>query len=196
MLLTMEDPTLTHEIARRPAPACAVRRAAPTVTFREWLLRKAFGAAGDRQGAAQPVASRAVRGRLAPGGRPHLRRDWAHPCHICAGTGRPPLPTRAGLGSPPPLLRRDWAHPATSAPGPALAPCHIHIFALGLSVQVTRDLLSGARWMDVTASNVRSALPVRPRRRRRSSCRSRSPPLGTHQYAQAAKCARPRRRWW
>ncbi len=21
---------------------------------------------------------------------PHLRRDWAHPCHICAGTGRVP----------------------------------------------------------------------------------------------------------
>jgi hypothetical protein len=29
---------------------------------------------------------------------PHLRRDWAHPSHICTGTGR----------SPPPHLRRDW----------------------------------------------------------------------------------------
>jgi hypothetical protein len=31
---------------------------------------------------------------------PHLRRDWARPCHICAGTG-PTLPH----------LHRDWAHP-------------------------------------------------------------------------------------
>ena len=42
---------------------------------------------------------------------PHLHRDWAHPCHICAGTGPTPAtsatrrlipPTSAsGLGSPP-----------------------------------------------------------------------------------------------
>jgi hypothetical protein len=62
--------------------------------------------------------------------RPHLRRDWAHPAHICAGTGLAPLtsalglghicagtglalPTSApGLGSPRPHLRRDWARPA------------------------------------------------------------------------------------
>ncbi len=51
--------------------------------------------------------------------RPHLHRDWAHPAHICAGTGlaravsapglgspRPHL--RRRLGSPPPHLLRDW----------------------------------------------------------------------------------------
>jgi hypothetical protein len=31
----------------------------------------------------------------------HLRRDWAHPCHICAGKGLYPLPH----------LIREWAHP-------------------------------------------------------------------------------------
>ncbi len=46
---------------------------------------------------------------------------WAHPCHICAGTGRTPatsapglgstLPTSApGLGSPLPRLCQHWAH--------------------------------------------------------------------------------------
>jgi hypothetical protein len=60
---------------------------------------------------------------------PHLRRDWAHPRHICAGTGLSPATSAPGLGSPPPHLRRDWAlpchicagtglTPATSAPGP------------------------------------------------------------------------------
>ncbi len=32
--------------------------------------------------------------------------DWAHPAHVCAGTGLTP-----------PHLHRDWAHPATLAPG-------------------------------------------------------------------------------
>ena len=52
----------------------------------------------------------------------HLRRDWAHPSHICTGTALaaatsapglgPPLPTPAsGLGSPLPHLHRDWAGP-------------------------------------------------------------------------------------
>ena len=27
---------------------------------------------------------------------PHLRRDWAHPCHICAGTGLAPTPHCTG----------------------------------------------------------------------------------------------------
>ncbi len=76
---------------------------------------------------------------------PHLRRDWARPAHICAGTGLAPcpdlhrdsahpLPTFApGLGSSPshicPHLHRDWAHPLpTSAhicTGTGLAPAHI-----------------------------------------------------------------------
>ena len=30
----------------------------------------------------------------------HLRRDWAHPAHICTGTGLTPAPSAPGLGSP------------------------------------------------------------------------------------------------
>jgi hypothetical protein len=41
---------------------------------------------------------------LAPPSR--LHRDGAHPCHICAGTGRTPA-TSSALGSPRPHLRRD-----------------------------------------------------------------------------------------
>jgi hypothetical protein len=50
-----------------------------------------------------------------------LHATWAHPAHICSGTGLTPLtsapglglapPTSApGLGSPRPHLLRDWAH--------------------------------------------------------------------------------------
>jgi hypothetical protein len=43
---------------------------------------------------------------------PHLHRDWAHPAHICAGTGlTPPFPPR-----------RDWAHPSHICAGTGLAP--------------------------------------------------------------------------
>ena len=42
---------------------------------------------------------------------PHLRRDWAWPCHICAGTGLGPATSAPGLGSALPHLRRDWARP-------------------------------------------------------------------------------------
>jgi hypothetical protein len=38
---------------------------------------------------------------------PHLHRDWAHPCHICTGTGLAPVTSAPGLGSPVPHLRRD-----------------------------------------------------------------------------------------
>ena len=40
---------------------------------------------------------------------PHLHRDWARPCDICARTGlTPPTPAK-GLGSTVPHLRWDWA---------------------------------------------------------------------------------------
>jgi hypothetical protein len=32
--------------------------------------------------------------------RPQQRRDWAHPCHICAVTGRIPATSALGLGHP------------------------------------------------------------------------------------------------
>jgi hypothetical protein len=38
---------------------------------------------------------------------PHLRRDWAHRCHICTGTGLTAATSALGLGSPLPHLHRD-----------------------------------------------------------------------------------------
>ncbi len=52
--------------------------------------------------------------------RPHLRRDRAHPGHICAGTALTPATSAPGLGSPRPHLRRDWAHPGHICAGTGL----------------------------------------------------------------------------
>ena len=46
-------------------------------------------------------------------------RDWAHPCHICIGTGLTPATSAPGLGSP--LL---WHIPVPTA---ASAPAHAHV---------------------------------------------------------------------
>jgi hypothetical protein len=40
---------------------------------------------------------------------PYLHWDWAHRCHICAGTGLTAAISASGLGSPLPHLRRDLA---------------------------------------------------------------------------------------
>ena len=66
--------------------------------------------------------TRERRRRPAPGPgspHPHLRRDRAHPAHICTGTGLT-LPTSApGPGSPPCHVCTRTGHtPPTSAPGP------------------------------------------------------------------------------
>jgi hypothetical protein len=62
-----------------------------------------------------PAAASAPRqGRLLPASAhpsPHLRRDWAHPCHICAGTRLTRATSAPGLGSPRPHLPQDWADP-------------------------------------------------------------------------------------
>ncbi len=44
--------------------------------------------------------------------RPHLHQDWAHPAHICTGTGLTPPTSAPELGSPRPHLHRDSARPA------------------------------------------------------------------------------------
>jgi hypothetical protein len=80
-----------------------------------------------RDGRARRASARAARvkhtfGAGEPRNRPHLRRDWAHPAHVCAGTALAPAhicagtgltrPTSApGLISPRPHLHRDWTHP-------------------------------------------------------------------------------------
>ena len=58
-----------------------------------------------------------------------LHWDWAHPCHICAGTGLTPPTSAPGLVSPLPHLRRDWAHPAHICTGTG---AHSGISAPGL----------------------------------------------------------------
>ncbi len=40
--------------------------------------------------------------------RTHLRRDWAHPAHICTRTGLTPPTSAPGLGSPRPHLYWDY----------------------------------------------------------------------------------------
>jgi hypothetical protein len=45
---------------------------------------------GSRAGTSAP-------GRGSP--LPHLHRDWAHPCHICTGTGLTPATSAPGLGA-------------------------------------------------------------------------------------------------
>jgi hypothetical protein len=53
--------------------------------------------------------------------RPHLSRDWAHPSHICAGTGLTPATSATGLGPPLPHRRmRIKAVAALSRPLPRL----------------------------------------------------------------------------
>ncbi len=44
--------------------------------------------------------------------RPHLHQDWAHPAHICNGTGLDLATSVPGLGPPRPHLCKDGAHPA------------------------------------------------------------------------------------
>jgi hypothetical protein len=51
---------------------------------------------------------------------PHLPRDWAHPCHICAGTGLATATSAPGPGSPLPHLHRDRAHPCHICAGTGL----------------------------------------------------------------------------
>ena len=46
---------------------------------------------------------------------PHLHRDWAHPTHICAGTGLHCATSAPELGLSCPHLQRDWARPCWPA---------------------------------------------------------------------------------
>ncbi len=75
---------------------------------------------------------------------PHLCRDWAHPCHICTGSGLDPATSASGLGSQsglrlgpplphlhrnwarPPDLYRDWAHPCHVCTGTGLTLPRLH----------------------------------------------------------------------
>ncbi len=55
----------------------------------------------------KPVVNRISVRRAAPASAPGLK--WAHPAHICAGTGLTPPTSAPGLDTPCPRLRRDPA---------------------------------------------------------------------------------------
>jgi hypothetical protein len=58
---------------------------------------------------------------------PHPYQDWAHPAHICAGTGLYPATSAPGPGlAPVPHPHQDWARPPTSAPGLGSILLHPH----------------------------------------------------------------------
>ena len=123
---------------RTTAHAFSAAPRAPLLRLHEWSVWanhppavqttarwKAHGArrTGSRRGGRRALRRRHGSQRRGP--QPHLRRDWAHPIHICTGTGLAPPTSAAGLGSPHPHLLLDWAHPSTSAPG--LGSPHPHL---------------------------------------------------------------------
>jgi hypothetical protein len=73
--------------------------------------------------ASEPADARAL-GRWEVGApaarRPHLHRDWAHPCHICAGTGLAPSHICTGPGSPRHICTGTGLTPPTSHTAPGL----------------------------------------------------------------------------
>ena len=94
-----------HRIRWRLQPVAVWRGDAP----------EARAGAGRRREVRQPPVP--GKGRAVP--PPHLRRDWARPCLICAGTGLDPATSAPGLGSTMPHLRRDWVRPCHICTGTA-----------------------------------------------------------------------------
>ena len=56
--------------------------------------------------------ARAAPASLGGAGVSQKRIRWAHPSHICTGTGLAPATSAPGPGSPLPHLHRDGAHPS------------------------------------------------------------------------------------
>jgi hypothetical protein len=77
---------------------------------------------------------------------PHLRQDWARPCHICARTELDPATSAPGLSSTLPHLRQDWARP-----------CHICI-GTGLTAATSASGL-GHPYAAASAPGLGSQLP-------------------------------------
>ncbi len=89
---------------------------------------------------ATPAAQPTLQGKTGPYpvSLPHLHQNWAHPCHICTGTGlaaatsaaeqgSPMTTSPPGSGSPLPHLHREWAHPGHICTGIGLtAPTSAH----------------------------------------------------------------------
>ncbi len=66
----------------------------PPLRCRVALLQPMAAASAPGLGSPRPHLRLDSRGSALP----HLRRDWAHPCHICTGTGRAPATSAPGLG--------------------------------------------------------------------------------------------------
>ena len=78
----------------------------------------------DRDSMWQDAKSRTTR-RHNPSARPHLRRDWAHLCHICTGTGASAATSAPGLGSTE-GVRRFWPNKGTRQPPAYRGPSDSH----------------------------------------------------------------------
>ncbi len=93
---------------------------------------------------------------------PDLHKDWAHTCHICAGTAHdhcPPAPSAgivprifAGTGHIPDL-RRDWAHPCHICAGLGTPLPHLHRDRVRPSHIYTRTWLICTRIAHTPASS-------------------------------------------
>ena len=82
-------------------PPSPCRRFSPTLLHRLVAL-------GSPPATSAPGWTGLARPTSAPGlgpPLPHLRRDWAHPAHLCTGTGLTPPTTAPGQGSPRPPRR-------------------------------------------------------------------------------------------
>ena len=90
---------------------------------------------------------------------PHLRRDWARPCHICAGTALTPCHICAGTG----------LAPATSAPGLG-SPSSTSSPGLGCLKQFALALVFGAlpSLHPLLLPPLALSSPLAPRRKQRS----------------------------
>ena len=94
-------------------------------------------------GLGSPLATSAP-GRGSP--LPHLRRDWARPCHICAGTGFFPAHICAGAGGDT-AQNASRAHVASSscdahnasAPSTRTRACAAHLEPRGVLAALRRD---------------------------------------------------------
>jgi hypothetical protein len=103
-----QDRQASH--ARRPASRLG--RATPTSAPGPGLVppTSALGL-----GLTRYAAPTSVPGLGSP--RPHLRQDWAHPAHICAGTGAHPAHICAGTGLVLPTSAPAARHRAKPSPG-------------------------------------------------------------------------------
>jgi hypothetical protein len=81
-----------------------------------------------RCGRAEAACRRSLRGGVTAGAPPpHLRRDWARPAHICAGTGLAPINICAGTATGPSTMQ-VW-----------------RAYGVGMSSALPIDLVDGAR---------------------------------------------------